>query len=198
MLQRAMELAESLETAAKMHGNSDVQGLHKKRSTLPKFTQWALSNLLQIWPKSSILCYCCRKKGHTAAKCCFKDARCHHCGKVGHSRGEKLLHMSVISRLLTCCVGVWGVMFWMSTFLSHVRHFVSEGHCIIGACDISIVGLSYKKWRYDWLVGYWVAHCLVYNCLEVVPPMQTLHISLEMTLKGHGRGDFEGCVMRIP
>ena len=91
MLQRAMELAESLETAAKMHGNCDVQGLHKKRSTLPKFTQWALPNLLQIWPKSSILCYCCRKKGHTAAKCCFKDARCHHCGKVGHSRGKKLL-----------------------------------------------------------------------------------------------------------
>ena len=78
---RAMELAQSLEAAAK-----NVRELHSSQQAV------ALSpkEIHQVAPpqqhsqKGDLSRYRYGKKGHTAAKCRFKNATCHLCGKVGH------------------------------------------------------------------------------------------------------------------
>ena len=37
-------------------------------------------------PSKGANCYRYGKSGHSAARCRFKDAKCHYCGKIGHIR----------------------------------------------------------------------------------------------------------------
>ena len=78
---KAMELAQGMEAATK-----NVRELHS-----PQQAEVAVSSEVhqvgppqQQSPRRDALCYRCGKKGHTAAKCRFKNAECHLCGKVGH------------------------------------------------------------------------------------------------------------------
>ena len=76
-LTRAIEITQSLETAA--------QSVQTLQGTLPltripgTVTQ---PEVLKV--RSTHPCFCYGKTNHAPAKCKFKDAKCHHCGKVGH------------------------------------------------------------------------------------------------------------------
>ena len=76
-LQKAMELALGMESAAQ--NSKELQQSAPKRElegSLPKVHQVATDK------KPEYACFCCGKPGHQAAKCKFKGAKCHHCGKT--------------------------------------------------------------------------------------------------------------------
>ena len=73
-LKRAIEIAQSLETAAQ-----SVQTLHGT----PQLTGNSGSEAVHKVATAHV-CFHCGKTNHAPAKCKFKDAKCHHCGKVGH------------------------------------------------------------------------------------------------------------------
>ena len=78
---KAMELAQGMEAATK-----NVRELHSAQQAevaVPNEVHQAGPPQQQS-PRRDALCYRCGKKGHTAAKCRFKNAECHLCGKVGH------------------------------------------------------------------------------------------------------------------
>ena len=81
-LQRAVELSESLETAAK--NAQELQSAKPSQETVLPGEVHTVGPPKRPAERPELTCYRCGKKGHTATKCRFKDAKCHHCGKVGH------------------------------------------------------------------------------------------------------------------
>ena len=81
-LQRAVELSESLETAAK--NAQELRSAKPSQETVLPGEVHTVGPPKRPAERPELTCYRCGKKGHTATKCRFKDAKCHHCGKVGH------------------------------------------------------------------------------------------------------------------
>ena len=73
-LKRALEIAQSLETAAQ-----NVQALQGQPPVQPGTVTHDIGKLT-----GTRTCFRCGKGSHPPAKCKFKEAKCHQCGKVGH------------------------------------------------------------------------------------------------------------------
>ena len=74
ILKRALEIAQSSETAAQ-----NVQALQGQLPVQPGTVTHDIGKLT-----GTRTCFCCGKGSHPPAKCKFKEAKCHQCGKVGH------------------------------------------------------------------------------------------------------------------
>ena len=74
-LAKAIEIVQSVEAAErntlklKAGGTGEVLRISPRRNKKPEKKE---------------VCYRCGNKGHQPGECCYKDAKCHKCHKVGH------------------------------------------------------------------------------------------------------------------
>ena len=98
-LKRALEIAQNLETASQ-----NAQALQGQPPVQPETVTHDIGKLT-----GTQTCFCYGKGSHPPAKCKFKEAKCHQCGKVGHSKPvwhsrpvDKAVHLPAIRRNIHC------------------------------------------------------------------------------------------------
>ena len=83
MFKKSLEIAQNLEATA-CHVHSTAAGSSKRETSTRSKKINKLTQQNPTQSKSKAMCCHCGKPGQKPVNCCYKEATCHFCGKVGH------------------------------------------------------------------------------------------------------------------